>query len=207
MKNAALAIAGCVASVIGFIERCCWLNSPGIAMLAVLVAFLISFDSYPNVAVLLAPCSRIFLIMSHGRVVLRTAVAPLSQRGDRHCAEKHDRITSVDNGFLDTVLANFTNAISGNWGPLLQVIMAKVLLAVIVLQFGLIAVDCIANHDIAQLLMNLMLGIIRIGVVYAVFINLFDWGNDVVQTDVYIGYNIPTLSPLSLTPSGGSTPV
>lgn len=75
MKNAALAIAGCVASVIGFIERCCWLNSPGIAMLAVLVAFLISFDSYPNVAVLLAPCSRIFLIMSHGRVVLRTAVA------------------------------------------------------------------------------------------------------------------------------------
>ena len=23
----------------------------------------------------------------------------------------------MDNGFLDTVLANFTNAISGNWGP------------------------------------------------------------------------------------------
>jgi P-type conjugative transfer protein TrbL len=108
----------------------------------------------------------------------------------------------VDNGFLDTVLADFTNAISGNWGPLLQVIMAKVLLAVIVLQFGLIAVDCIANHDIARLLMDLVLGIIRIGVVYAVFVNLFDWGNDVVQTGVQIGQNISTLSPLSLTPSG-----
>jgi P-type conjugative transfer protein TrbL len=108
----------------------------------------------------------------------------------------------MDNGFLDHVLADFTNAISADWGPGLQIIMAKLLLAIIVLQFGLIAVDCITNHDISRLLMDLVLGIIRIGVVYAVFINLFDWGNDVVQTGVQIGQTISTLSPLSLTPSG-----
>jgi len=74
MKNAALAIAGFVILVIGFIERC-WLNSPGIAVLAVLVAFLISFDSHPNVAVLLGAVLAHFLIMSRGRVVLRTILA------------------------------------------------------------------------------------------------------------------------------------
>ena len=74
MKNVALAIAGFTLRAVGFIERY-WLNTPGIAVLAVLVAFLISFDSHPNVAVLLGAALTLFLIMSRGRVVLRTTVA------------------------------------------------------------------------------------------------------------------------------------
>lgn len=73
MKNAALAIAGLMLFVVSFIERC-WLKSPGIAVLAILVAFLISFDSHPNVAVLLGASLAHFLIMSRGRVLLRTTV-------------------------------------------------------------------------------------------------------------------------------------
>lgn len=74
MKNAALAIAGFMVFVLCCIERC-WLNTPGIAVVAVLVAFLISFDSHPNVAVVLGAALALFLIMSRGRVVLRTTVA------------------------------------------------------------------------------------------------------------------------------------
>jgi hypothetical protein len=73
MKNVALAIAGFVVSVIGVIERC-WLKSPGIVVLAVLVTFGITFDSHRNLAVLLGAALAYFVIMSRGRLLLRIVI-------------------------------------------------------------------------------------------------------------------------------------
>ena len=45
-----------------------------------------------------------------------------------------------DFGTLDTVLDHFTSAMLGIWGPQLFFYLQPVLLAIIVLQFGLVAV-------------------------------------------------------------------
>jgi P-type conjugative transfer protein TrbL len=105
----------------------------------------------------------------------------------------------TDNGTLDAVLNNFTNAISGSWGPNLSAYLLPLLMALVVVQFGLIAVEAAIARDVPLLLMHILLGIIRVGIVVAIFEHAFEWGNDIVQTGQTLGQNI---SGFHLTPSG-----
>jgi P-type conjugative transfer protein TrbL len=107
-----------------------------------------------------------------------------------------------DGGLLDTILANFTSAISGSWGPQLSLYLLPLLLALVCLQFGMIAIEAAIARDIPLLLMHVLLGIIRVGVVVSIFENAATWANDIVQTGQVIGVAIAGISPGSLTPSG-----
>jgi P-type conjugative transfer protein TrbL len=107
--------------------------------------------------------------------------------------------TVTGTGVLDQVLNNFTGAISGTWGPSLSAYLLPLLMGIVVLQFGLLAAEAAATHDIPLLLVHVMLGIIRIGIVVAIFQHAFDWGNDIVNTGQVLGDEI---SGFGLTPSG-----
>jgi P-type conjugative transfer protein TrbL len=102
-------------------------------------------------------------------------------------------------GILDTVWLSFTSAISGTWGPELSAYLLPLLMGIIVLQFGLLAVEAAASRDLPLLLVHVLLGIIRIGIVVAIFDNAFDWGNAIVSTGQVLGNEI---SGFGLTPSG-----
>lgn len=102
-------------------------------------------------------------------------------------------------GVLDTVLNTFTAAISGNWGPSLNTIMLPLLLALFVLQFGMVAVEMAITADPPSALTHGMLGLLRVGIVWAIYVHAFDWANDIVTTGTTIGGNI---SGFSLSPSG-----
>jgi P-type conjugative transfer protein TrbL len=108
----------------------------------------------------------------------------------------------MDGGLLDRVLNDFVSAISGAWGPNLQVYLLPLLLALVTLQFGLVAIEATIARDVPLLLMHVLLGIIRVSIVVAIFDHAFDWGNDIVQTGQMIGTSISGLSPTVLTPSG-----
>ena len=105
----------------------------------------------------------------------------------------------TDTGILDTVWHNFVTAISSTWGPSLSTYLLPLLMGIIVLQFGLLAVEAAISRDLPLLLVHMLLGIIRIGIVVAIFQHAFEWGNDIVQTGQVLGNNI---SGVSLTPSG-----
>jgi type IV secretory pathway TrbL component len=105
----------------------------------------------------------------------------------------------TDLGTLDTVLHTFTNAISGTWGPQLVFYLQPVLLAIIVLQFGLVAAEATIERDIPLIISHTMIGLLRIGVVWSIFTNGFTWANSIIQTGQVLGNNI---SGFGLTPSG-----
>jgi P-type conjugative transfer protein TrbL len=105
----------------------------------------------------------------------------------------------TDLGTLETVLHNFTAAISGTWGPQLVFYLQPVLLAIIVLQFGLVAAEATIERDIPLLISHTMIGLLRIGVVWSIFTNGFTWANSIVETGQDLGNNI---SGFGLTPSG-----
>src|SRR5712692_7935273 len=108
----------------------------------------------------------------------------------------------TDNGLLDTVLNNFTGAISGTWGPALSAYLLPLLMALVVLQFGMIAIEAAIARDVPLLLINILLGIIRVSIVVAIFEHAFEWGNDIIATGQQIGQEISGLTPVALTPSG-----
>jgi P-type conjugative transfer protein TrbL len=108
----------------------------------------------------------------------------------------------TDNGLLNSVLTSFQGSISGAWGPTLSAYLLPLLLGLVVLQFGIIAIEAFVARDVPLLLIHILLGIIRVGIVVAIFQHAFDWGNDIVQTGQYIGTDIAGLDPTSLTPSG-----
>ena len=104
-----------------------------------------------------------------------------------------------DFGTLDTVLNNFTSAISGIWGPQLFFYLQPVLLAIIVLQFGLVAAEATVERDVPLLISHTMIGLLRIGVVWSIFTYGFTWANSIADTGRVLGANI---SGFGLTPSG-----
>lgn len=104
-----------------------------------------------------------------------------------------------DFGTLDTLLGHFTSAIAGVWGPQLFYYLQPVLLAIIVLQFGLVAVEATIERDVPLLISHTMIGLLRIGVVWSIFTYAFTWANSIVQTGQVLGANI---SGFGLTPSG-----
>jgi P-type conjugative transfer protein TrbL len=100
-----------------------------------------------------------------------------------------------DGQLLDTVLNNFTSAISGSWGPSLSAYLLPLLLALVCLQFGMIAIEAAISRDIPLLLVHILLGIIRVGIVVAIFQHAFDWGTDITQTFQQIGQSLAGLPP------------
>jgi P-type conjugative transfer protein TrbL len=107
-----------------------------------------------------------------------------------------------DGGLLDTILNNFQSAISGAWGPSLSAYLLPLLLALVTLQFGLIAMEAAIARDFPLVLMHILLGIIRVSIVVAIFQHSFDWGNAIVDTGQDIGIAIGGLAPSAMTPSG-----
>jgi P-type conjugative transfer protein TrbL len=107
----------------------------------------------------------------------------------------------TDGGLLNTVLGNFQGAISGAWGPSLSAYLLPLLLALVTLQFGMIAIEAAIARDVPLLLMHVLLGIIRVSIVVAIFQHSFDWGNAIVQTGQTVGENVAGLDPTTLTPS------
>jgi len=105
----------------------------------------------------------------------------------------------TDTGILDSVLGNFTSAISGVWGPQLFYYLHPVLLAIIVLQFGLVAAEATVERDVPLLISHTMIGLLRIGMIWSIFTYSFTWANSIVQTGQVLGSNI---SGFALTPSG-----
>jgi len=105
----------------------------------------------------------------------------------------------TDFGILDSALGNFTSAISGVWGPQLFYYLHPVLLAIIVLQFGLVAAEATIERDVPLLISHTMIGLLRIGVIWSIFTYSFTWANSIVQTGQVLGSNI---SGFALTPSG-----
>jgi P-type conjugative transfer protein TrbL len=105
-----------------------------------------------------------------------------------------------DGGLLDTVLHDFTAAISGSWGPSLSVYLMPLLLALVCLQFGMIAIEAAISRDIPLLLIHVLLGIIRVGIVVAIFQHAADWGTDITETFQQIGQTVASL-PLGTEPS------
>src|SRR5262252_6810874 len=82
---------------------------------------------------------------------------------------REGRLNMNDFGTLDSVLNNFTSAISGVWGPQLFFYLQPVLLAIIVLQFGLVAAEATVERDVPLLISHTMIGLLRIGVVWSIF--------------------------------------
>jgi P-type conjugative transfer protein TrbL len=58
------------------------------------------------------------------------------------------------------------------------------------------------TRNATSLIDDLAIGLIRIGVCWAVFENAATWGQALIDTGAYIGQAISTLSPYTLTPSG-----
>lgn len=106
-----------------------------------------------------------------------------------------------DGQLLDTILNDFTSAISGSWGPSLSGYLLPLLMALVVLQFGMMAVEATITRDVPSVLMHLMLGIIRVGIVVAIFNHAFDWGQDITQTFQQIGVSVAGLDPTGTGPS------
>lgn len=106
-----------------------------------------------------------------------------------------------DGQLLDTILSNFTNAISGTWGPSLSGYLMPLLLALICLQFGMMAIEATISRDMPSVLTHIMLGIIRVGIAAAIFQHAFDWGQDITQTFQQIGVNVAGMDPTGTGPS------
>jgi P-type conjugative transfer protein TrbL len=105
----------------------------------------------------------------------------------------------TDVGILDSVLGNFTSTIAGVWGPQLDYYLQPVFLAIIVLQFGLVAAEAAVERDVPLLISHTMIGLLRIGVIWSIFTYSSTWANSIVQTGQVLGANI---SGFGLTPSG-----
>jgi P-type conjugative transfer protein TrbL len=105
----------------------------------------------------------------------------------------------TDVGILDSVLGNFTSAAADVWGPQLFYYLQPVLLAIIVLQFGLVAAEATVERDVPLLISHTMIGLLRIGVIWSIFTYSFTWANSIVHTGQVLGSNI---SGFGLTPSG-----
>lgn len=104
-------------------------------------------------------------------------------------------MTITDFGILDLVQTDFVSVISGTWGGSLNGYLMPLLLALVCLQFGMMAIEATISRDIPLVLMHVMLGIIRVGIVVAVFQHAGDWGNDIVQTFQQVGQNIGGFTP------------
>lgn len=101
---------------------------------------------------------------------------------------------------LDNVLATLTNAATGEYAQL-TTYGHDIMVALFVLQLGIV-VASVPWGDIYTLLHGIFLGLLRMGIIWAIMDHIYDWGGDIIDTGKVIGASLTGLSPDSLTPSG-----
>ena len=110
-------------------------------------------------------------------------------------------MTPNDGLLLNNILQTLTTQIQA-WYPQLLVYATRLLGVLTILQFAYIAVDLAASHDATRLLDNMVVAVIRVGLVYVLVNNAADWGQAVINTGIQIGQAVTGQSPNVLTPSG-----
>jgi type IV secretory pathway TrbL component len=103
---------------------------------------------------------------------------------------------------LNQAQTDFINVINTIWYPVLQQYGVRILLALAVLEIGLLGLDALRNRDFPGMVSDLTRVLLGIGVVYVVFSNAQPWGTAVVDTFLQIGKATSGMSPDVLTPSG-----
>jgi len=74
-------------------------------------------------------------------------------------------------------------------------------MGLVVLQFGMIAVEATIARDVPLVLMHVLLGIVRVSVVMAIFAHADEWGNDIMLTFQQVGQQIAGFTPDATGPS------
>jgi len=97
---------------------------------------------------------------------------------------------------LDGLLATFTAAVHGYYGPLLGY-AAAILSGMAVLGLGIAWAK--SDWTLSTVLYRTLWSVIEIGFVFAIMEHITDWGNAVIDTERFIG---SAVSGIALTPSG-----
>jgi TrbL/VirB6 plasmid conjugal transfer protein len=104
-------------------------------------------------------------------------------------------------GVLDSVLSDFKNA-GFAYQPLLVVWALRILTATTFLGGAIMMVETAKRRDFAGMMDALFMGLLRIGIVYAVLANALPWGQGIIDLCTNVGEGVSGLSTLTLTPSG-----
>jgi P-type conjugative transfer protein TrbL len=107
----------------------------------------------------------------------------------------------TDGNLLNDLLATLTRAFQ-LYEPQLLLVCVALLSVLAFIQFFYIAVDVAINHDLPHMMTSLSVALIKLGMVYVIMNYAFVWGDDIIQTGVYIGQRVSGQSPNVLTPSG-----
>jgi P-type conjugative transfer protein TrbL len=105
----------------------------------------------------------------------------------------YDLLNSAQDAFAAAITAYY---------PLLLIYGTRILGAVALLGFGVICVRLAWTRSIIGAVEELLGGILKLGLCYAVMANLDTWGNAIVDTGKTIGTQVAGVSPYTLTPSG-----
>lgn len=97
---------------------------------------------------------------------------------------------------LDDIYQRLTAAAAGYY-PTLTSMGLALMAALFVLQLGIVVAQT-PWHDPYTIVHNVMLGLIRMGAIWAVMDHIYDWGSDIVSTGTVVGERIVGVS---LTPS------
>lgn len=101
---------------------------------------------------------------------------------------------------LDDVLNSFT-AVAANAYPQLTEIGLLIMASLFVLQLGIVAVG-VYSGNVESLLQGLLMGLVRMSVIWAIMQHIYDWGGDIIATGKIIAAQVTGHSPDTITPSG-----
>ena len=108
---------------------------------------------------------------------------------------------NINGNLLNTLLATLVGAFQA-YQPQMLIIGATLLSVLAFIQFFYIAVDVAMNRDLPHMLDALAIALVKLGMVYVIMDHVFDWGNAIIATGIYIGQRVSGESPNVLTPSG-----
>jgi P-type conjugative transfer protein TrbL len=107
----------------------------------------------------------------------------------------------TDGNLLNSLLATMQAAFQTYQAQLL-LIGVQLLGVLAVLQCFYLAVEAATTHDLPHMLENFSVALIKLGMVYLILNHVFDWGQAIIDTGIYIGRTVSGQSPNVLTPSG-----
>jgi type IV secretory pathway TrbL component len=87
---------------------------------------------------------------------------------------------------LDAILATFTATLN-NYYPLIFTYGVRILGILVVLGMGLVAVRTVASGNFTAGLYELLWGLVKLGLVFAVMEHIQDWGNALIDTGKELG--------------------
>src|ERR1700758_2763474 len=102
---------------------------------------------------------------------------------------------------FDLLLATFQGSLNA-WFPLVFTYGVRILGIVCVVGVGLVAVRTVAAGGIAAGLYELMWGLIKLGLVFAVLEHIQDWGGAIVDTGKELGAIVSGAISVPLSPNG-----